>query len=79
MVISYSKWLGENAKNIWKELKEHLKLRENMKTKKGNIMTLEQFKNKHYGVRGTSKRDQLEAGYQNFKIGALIDFEKSQQ
>ena len=35
-------------------------------------MTLEQFKDKHYGVRGTGKRDQLEAGYQNFKIGALI-------
>ncbi len=43
-----------------------------MKTKRNNIMTLEQFKDKHYGVRGTGKRDQLEAGYQNFKIGALI-------
>jgi ribosome-binding protein aMBF1 (putative translation factor) len=55
-----------------RKLKKHLKLRKNMKTKKRNIMTLEQFKDKHYGVRGTSKRDQLEAGYQNFKIGALI-------
>ena len=43
-----------------------------MKTKKNNIVTLNQFKVKHYGMPGTSKRDQLEAGYQNFKIGALI-------
>ncbi|MCL4510442.1 MAG: helix-turn-helix domain-containing protein [Bacteroidetes bacterium] len=43
-----------------------------MKTKNSNILTLEQFKNKHYGKRGTAKRDQLEAGYENFKIGALL-------
>lgn len=43
-----------------------------MKTKKNNIMTLDQFKDKHYGKLGTTKRDQLQAGYQNFKIGALI-------
>lgn len=43
-----------------------------MKTKKNNIMTLDRFKDKHYGARGTAKLDQLEAGYQNFKIGALI-------
>lgn len=43
-----------------------------MKTKKNNIITLEQFKDKHYGNIGTAKRDELEAGYENFKIGALI-------
>lgn len=43
-----------------------------MKTKKSNIMTLGEFKDKHYGVRGTKKREQLEDGYENFKIGALI-------
>lgn len=43
-----------------------------MKAKKDNIMTLDQFKDKHYGKRGTAKRDQLEADYQSFKIGALI-------
>ena len=43
-----------------------------MKTKKSNTMTLDQFKEKHYGKRGTPKRDKLEAGYENFKIGALI-------
>ena len=43
-----------------------------MKTKKSNIMTLDQFKDKNYGERGTKKRDELEAGYENFKIGVLI-------
>lgn len=43
-----------------------------MKEKKNNIQTLEQFKDKHYGVRGSTKRDQLDAGYASFKIGALI-------
>ena len=43
-----------------------------MKTKKSNVMTLEQFKDKHYGKRGTAKREELEAGYENFKIGALL-------
>jgi ribosome-binding protein aMBF1 (putative translation factor) len=43
-----------------------------MKTKKSNILTLEQFKDKNYGQRGTKKRDELEAGYENFKIGSLI-------
>lgn len=40
--------------------------------KKNNIITLDQFKNKHYGKRGTAKRETLEAGYQNFKIGAML-------
>ena len=44
----------------------------NMKTKTSKILTLEQFKAKHYGKRGTAKRDRLEAGYESFKIGALI-------
>ena len=35
-------------------------------------MTLDQFKDKNYGKRGTKKRDELEAGYENFKIGVLI-------
>ena len=43
-----------------------------MKTTKSNIITLDQFKDTHYGKRGTKKRDKLEAGYENFKIGALI-------
>ncbi len=43
-----------------------------MKEKNNDITTLEQFKEKNYGKRGTAKRDALEAGYESFKIGALI-------
>lgn len=43
-----------------------------MKTKNKNLMTLEEFKEKNYGKRGTKKRDELEAGYESFKMGALI-------
>ena len=43
-----------------------------MKTKNNNLTTLEEFKEKNYGKRGTIKRDELEAGYENFKMGSLI-------
>jgi|SRR5690606_11343536 len=43
-----------------------------MKTKSKNLTTLEEFKDKNYGKRGTPEREELEAGYENFKIGALI-------
>ena len=43
-----------------------------MKTKKSNIVTLDQFKDKHYGRKGTAKRNKLEVGYENFKVGALL-------
>ncbi|HMG15338.1 MAG TPA: helix-turn-helix transcriptional regulator [Saprospiraceae bacterium] len=43
-----------------------------MKAKNNNLMTLEEFKEKNYGKPGTKERDELEAGYENFKIGALI-------
>lgn len=43
-----------------------------MKTKNKNIISLDDFKEKNYGNPGNLKRDQLESGYENFKIGALI-------
>ncbi|WP_304068848.1 helix-turn-helix domain-containing protein [Pedobacter glucosidilyticus] len=43
-----------------------------MKAKNKSLMTLEEFKEKNYGKRGTKERDELEAGYEVFKIGALI-------
>ena len=43
-----------------------------MKTTNKNLTTLEEFKEKNYGKRGTKERDDLEVGYDNFKIGALI-------
>lgn len=43
-----------------------------MKAKTKNLMTLEEFKEKNYGKRGTKERDEPEAGYEAFKIGTLI-------
>ncbi|MGJ7030661.1 helix-turn-helix domain-containing protein [Niabella hirudinis] len=43
-----------------------------MKTKNNNTITLSQFKDKHYGKRGAEMREKLEAGYETFKIGALL-------
>lgn len=43
-----------------------------MKIIESNIQTLDQFKDAHYGKLGTKKRDDLESGYNSFKIGALI-------
>ncbi len=43
-----------------------------MKAKKTKVITLDQFKDKHYGKKGTAKRDKLESGYENFKIGVLL-------
>jgi HTH-type transcriptional regulator/antitoxin HipB len=40
--------------------------------KKNKTVTLDQFKEKHYGKRGSTKRDKLEKGYQEFKLGVLI-------
>ena len=43
-----------------------------MKTRRVNVMTLDQFTDKKYGKRGTPRREKLEAGYEHFKIGALL-------
>lgn len=43
-----------------------------MKAKKNNVTILSEFKDKHYGKRGTAKREKLEAGYEEFKLGALL-------
>lgn len=43
-----------------------------MSKKNNNIMTLSEFKDNHYGKKGSAKRDELDAGYEQFKLGALI-------
>ncbi len=40
--------------------------------KANNKMNLEEFEDKHYGLKGTQSRDELENGYENFKLGALL-------
>jgi ribosome-binding protein aMBF1 (putative translation factor) len=39
---------------------------------KKNIKTLDEFVEKNYGRKGTAKRDKLEKGYTEFKLGVLI-------
>ncbi len=43
-----------------------------MKAKNKNLITLEEFKEKNYGKRGTKKRDELEAGSESFLIGVML-------
>jgi DNA-binding XRE family transcriptional regulator len=43
-----------------------------MITKYKRLILLEEFKEKNFGKRGTKKRDELESGYDAFKIGAMI-------
>ncbi len=38
-----------------------------MKTKKDNIQTLSQFRDKHHGKPG-KKKDEIESGYENCKL-----------
>lgn len=40
--------------------------------KKSNTKTLDQFVEYQYGKTGTSKRDKFEKGYEDFKLGFLI-------
>jgi DNA-binding XRE family transcriptional regulator len=40
--------------------------------KKDNLITLAGFKDKHYGERGTPAREKLEAGYEVFRLGVLL-------
>jgi len=42
-----------------------------MKTNK-NITTLAEYKDKHFGKRGTKNREEYETGYEQFKLGAMI-------
>lgn len=50
-----------------------------MKKQETNILSLEDFKTKHYGKRGNARREEFEAGYENFKIGALIQQARHQK
>ncbi|MEN9987479.1 MAG: hypothetical protein RLZZ585_518 [Bacteroidota bacterium] len=36
------------------------------------VLTLDQLKDKHYGPKGSESRDSLEKGYQEFRLGAMI-------
>ena len=46
--------------------------------KKKNTQTLSEIKEKHFGKKGTKRRDELEAGYELFKSGVLIQQTRQQ-
>jgi DNA-binding XRE family transcriptional regulator len=46
--------------------------------KQKNTQTLSEIKEKHFGKRGTKKREELEAGYEMFKAGVLIQQTRQQ-
>lgn len=43
-----------------------------MKAKNNNTKTLSQIIDKQYGEQGTAKRVKFDKGYENFKLGVLI-------
>jgi DNA-binding Xre family transcriptional regulator len=40
--------------------------------KTSNLKTLAEFKDEFYGAKGTEKRDNLEKGFEQFKLGVMI-------
>lgn len=40
--------------------------------KNNNVISLEAFKEKNYGKRGTKRREELESGSENYFIGVLL-------
>lgn len=43
-----------------------------MKKKNMNLITHDEFKDKHFGKRGTKKREKYERGFEAFKLGVLL-------
>ncbi|MCL2329608.1 MAG: helix-turn-helix transcriptional regulator [Bacteroidetes bacterium] len=43
-----------------------------MNRKDNNLISLDQYIENQYGKRGTSKRENFENGYENFKIGFML-------
>ncbi len=50
-----------------------------MKTKNKHLTSLDDLITQEYGSIGTSLRDEFEAGYSDFKIGALIKQARKEQ
>jgi HTH-type transcriptional regulator / antitoxin HipB len=54
------------------KLKKHLKLRKIMTTINKNLKSLDQFIDEQYGKEGTEKRNTFDEGYEEFKLGVLL-------
>ncbi|MEJ7685028.1 MAG: type II toxin-antitoxin system RelE/ParE family toxin [Segetibacter sp.] len=72
LIVLANGFQKKTQKTPKKEIVKALKIKKEYEIEKSNTMTLDEFKDKHYGKRGSEKREELEAGYENFKIGALL-------
>jgi DNA-binding XRE family transcriptional regulator len=43
-----------------------------MNRKENNLISLDQYVDQQYGKHGTTKREKFENGYENFKIGFML-------
>jgi ribosome-binding protein aMBF1 (putative translation factor) len=50
-----------------------------MSKKINNVSTLDDLKEEFFGKKGSKKREELEEGYINFKIGAMLQEERLRQ
>lgn len=50
-----------------------------MSKKTNKLGTLDELKEEFFGKKGTKERDELEEGYVNFKIGAMLQEERLKQ
>ena len=50
-----------------------------MKTKKNNLVDLEDFIDREYGRPGKKRRDKFEEGYEAFKIGVMLQEMRKQK
>lgn len=50
-----------------------------MKTRKNNLVDLEEFIDRQYGKRGTKRRVTFEEGYEAFKLGVMLQEMRKQK
>ncbi|MFD2148685.1 type II toxin-antitoxin system RelE/ParE family toxin [Mucilaginibacter antarcticus] len=72
LIVLTNGFQKKTQKTPKQEIERALKIKEEYGNEKSNVMTLAEFKDKTYGKPGTARRDQLDAGYETFKIGAMI-------
>jgi DNA-binding Xre family transcriptional regulator len=72
LIIQASGFQKKMQKAPKNKLKEHLKLWRSKIMKTSKITTLDEFKDRHFGVKETQSRNKLEDAYENFKLGTLL-------
>jgi len=62
----------KHKKHLAVKSKKPLKSNDAMKSKRKSTESLDAFVDRNYGKRGAHKREILESGYEDFKVGALL-------